>query len=265
MIPPVDATASYLLFLYLILLESILFAAVIIHMKAGESSINPWMAYLWAAIYILIATSQLFYLLSTQLYTGAIPSFSTVAAHVALWTYALAIILCVPAATWLVFPDRAHPGVRLGLNAVLGIVLVACTLIIPMHSKALPPYPHLAAVTRQHLVSATIGAVLAVSIAAGIRYIRKLKASSGALLLYVSGAATIALLILWMRWEPMCRVVLNGMNGNFRWNQKCPFGEGFDENAVVAAVTALAHLTAAEGVLRMIAVGNGLEGYVTIG
>lgn len=73
-------------------------------------------------------------------------------------------------------------------------------------------------------------------------------------------ASILAVIVVWIRWEPRCRIV----EGEEGWRKSCPLPRFFDHNSVVMGVVVVAGVGVAEGVLRLMAAGSGAEGYVAI-
>lgn len=87
-----------------------------------------------------------------------------------------------------------------------------------------------------------------------------MKGKNGAFILLAGLALIVAFGVLWGRLEPICQVE----NREQEWPDNCPVPEMFDHNFMIAALMMFANVLMAEGVLRLMAAGSGVEGYVEI-
>lgn len=90
--------------------------------------------------------------------------------------------------------------------------------------------------------------------------LRQLKGRNGAFILLAGLALIVLFGLLWVKLEPLCKQKAVGD----AWPKACPMPSTFDHNFMITVLAMLSNVLAAEGVLRLMAAGSGVEGYVEI-
>lgn len=253
----VDLTPSFHVALYLVFLESLLFFAVIMQTKSVEPGTHSGVARYFGLVFLFQALAALFLALGEQLYEGYFSLYFSVMAVICI---VIAVCFCVPAATAVAVPEPNSQCLQATAFIIAVAVLLLATFALSAHLIAAPDIPYLSLFLRRELLGAIMGALLVLAAAATIRMLRQLKGRNGAFILLAGLALTAAFGLLWARLEPLCKQQDIGDP----WPAQCPMPAAFDHNFMIAVLIMVANVLAAEGVLRLMAAGSGVEGYVEI-
>lgn len=253
----VDLTPAFHVALYLVFLESLLFFAVIMQTKSVEPGTHSGVARYFGLVFLFQALAALFLALGEQLYEGYFSLYFSVMAVICI---VIAVCFCVPAATAVAVPEPNNQCLQATTFIIAVAVLLLSTFALSTHLIAAPDIPYLNLFLRRELLGAMTGALLVLAAAATIRMLRQLKGRNGAFILLAGLALTAAFGLLWARLEPLCNQKAVGDP----WPAQCPMPAAFDHNFMIAVLIMIANVLAAEGVLRLMAAGSGVEGYVEI-
>lgn len=252
----VDLTPSFHVALYMLFLESMLFFAVIMQTKSVEPGTHTGVARCFGMVFLFQALSALFLVLSEQFFEGYVSLYFAIVTLVCL---SIAVFFCIPAAAAVAIPENNHCFRAAALITSTIIVLIT-TFVLSPRLGAAPDIPYINLLLRHEIFGAIIGALIILSIAATFRMIRQLKGRNGAFILLAGLALITSFGLLWAHLEPLCQQT----KPNEPWPPSCPMPAAFDHNFMIAALILVANVLAAEGVLRLMAAGTGVEGYVEI-
>lgn len=253
----VDLTPAFHVALYMVFLESMLFFAVIMQTKSVEPGTHSGVARYFGMVFLFQALASLFLVLAEQFYEGYLSLYLAILAVVSIL---IAVSLCVPAATAVAVPEPNNACLQATTFVACVVVLLLSTFVLSARLVAAPDIPYINVALRRELLGAIAGAILVLAAAATIRMLRQLKGRNGAFILLAGLALTAAFGILWARLEPLCKQE----SAADPWPPSCPMPATFDHNFMIAVLVMVANVLAAEGVLRLMAAGSGVEGYVEI-
>lgn len=253
----VDLTPAFHVALYLVFLESLLFFAVIMQTKSVEPGTHSGVARYFGLVFLFQALASLFLALGEQLYKGYFSLYFSVMAAICI---VIAVCFCVPAATAVAVPEPNNQCLQATVFIASVVVILLTTFAVSGHLNAAPDIPYLNLFLRRELLGAIGGAFLVLAAASTIRMLRQLKGGKGAFILLAGLALIAAFGILWARLEPLCKQKAAGEP----WPPACPMPATFDHNFMIAVLIMIANVLAAEGILRLMAAGSGVVGYVEI-
>lgn len=211
-------------------------------------------------VYLFQALACLSLVLSIQLYAGY---FSLYFAILAVVCIVIAVAMCVPAAASVAVPEGQSGLLQAALVGAWSAVLLLSTFVLSGHFVAAPDIPYMTLFLRRELLGAITGALLILAAASVVRMLRQLKGRNGAFIL-LAGLGLVAMFgLVWAHFEPLC-VLKDGQGAGNAWRSECPLPSAFDHNVMFAVLLMVANVLAAEGVLRLMAAGSGVEGYAEI-
>lgn len=225
--------------------------------KSVEPGTHSGVARYFGLVFLFQALTALFLALAEQLYKG---SFSIYAAIMSSICMVIAICFCIPAAAAVAVPEPQNQCLRATTFITCVCALLLSTFVLSKKLVAAPDIPHINLMLRRELLGAIIGALLILAIASTIRMLRQLKGRNGAFILLAALALIVLFGLFWAKLEPLCKQEVVGGE----WPQACPMPPSFDHNFMIAFLLMMSNVLAAEGVLRLMAAGSGVEGYVEI-
>lgn len=270
----IDPSAAFHVALYVLAVETLLFFAVVMHSQNCEPLLHPGVARNFGLFFLFQSASALLFVIAEQTYP------STVSQYFALLTVLLmaaAVTMSVPAALAVAFPETAgaaptptsngdsamvsrttHPRL---VPAALGFsaLLLLCILVLPGSSDAVVELPYVAKFLRAKILGALAGAAVVLALASAIRMHRGLTGANGALILAGALSVIVVFGIIWALLEPGCRQMAGSA-----FPKTCPMPRQFDHNATVTWLLVICNALAAEGVLRLMQAGDGVQGYTSI-
>lgn len=225
--------------------------------KSIEPGAHSGIARYFGLVFLFQAFVALCTALSEQLYDGL---FSFYFAVLSIAFMLLAVAVSIPAAVAVAVPEpnQTIPQAFVFVISLAGII--CSTLLIGPNLKAMLEVPFVARSINADALAAMGGAFVMMSLAAAIRLFRKMKGRNGAFILLVGMALASSFGMFWVWLEPMCRRA----DPEKAWPESCPVSGGFDHNTIMTVFVLVSNILAAEGVLRLMAAGSGLEHYVDI-
>lgn len=225
--------------------------------KSVEPGAHSGIARYFGLMFLFQALASLFAVLSEQFFGGFVSFYFAVFAVI---MTALAVCLCVPAAVAVAIPEPNQTAIQavVFVAAVIGIVCTA--LFVGPSLAAAPDVPYIDSTLRRELLAAITGGMALLGVAAVVRIIRKMKGRNGAVILLTGLTIAVVSGIFWSWLEPRCKQIA----ADDAWGQECPLSRTFDHNFFLTIFMIAANVLAAEGVLRLMAAGSGVEGYVEI-
>lgn len=224
--------------------------------KTVEPGTHSGIARYFGLIFFFEALTALSVVFSEQLYAGQI---SYIFAILAIIAASLAVALCVPAAMAVVVPENAFAFGQFATLVLAVGAIVASAMFGAPRLVAAPDLPYVDPSLRRQILAAVAAATGVLALAAAVRMTRRMKGRNGAFILLAGLSLALAFGVLWARLEPVCKRALGEP-----WPSNCLLPSTFDHNFMLVVVTMLANVLAAEGVLRLMAAGQGEEGYVEI-
>lgn len=253
----VDLTPAFHVVLYLVFLESLLFFAVIMQTKSLEPGTHSGVARYFGLVFLFQALAALFLALGEQLYQGYFSLYASIMSSICI---IIAVCFCVPAAVAVAVPEPSNQCLRATTFIIAVCALLLSTFVLSRHLVAAPDIPYMNLFLGRELLGAVVGALFLLSAASTVRMSRQLKGRNGAFILLTGLALIVAFGLMWAWLEPLCKQT--GLDEV--WPAECPMPPAFDHNFMIAALMMVANVLAAEGVLRLMAAGIGVEGYVEI-
>lgn len=253
----VDLTPAFHVSLYLVFLESLLFFAVIMQTKNVEPGTHSGVARYFGMVFLFQALACLFLVFAEQLYQGY---FSVYFSILAVTATIIAVSFCVPAAAVVAAPEPNTQCLQVTAFVSAVAIILLSTFAFSSHFVAAPDIPNINALLRHELLGAVIGAIVVLVIASVVRMLRQLKGRNGALILLAGLSLILIFGFLWARFEPLCKQTQIDQP----FPQTCPMPAAFDHNSMIATMFLLSNILTAEGVLRLMAAGSGIEGYAEI-
>lgn len=225
--------------------------------KSVEPGTHSGVARYFGLVFLFQALAALFLALAEQMYNG---SFSLYAAIMSSICLVITVCFCIPAATAVAVPEPQNQCLRATTFIASVCTLLLTTFVLSKKLIAAPDIPFVNSMLRRELLGAIIGALLVLVAASAIRMLRQLKGRNGAFILLAGLALIVVFGLLWAKLEPLCKQEAFGDG----WPKACPMPSTFDHNFMITALAMLSNVLAAEGVLRLMAAGSGVEGYVEI-
>lgn len=232
-------------------------AIQIMQTKSVEPGAHSGIARYFGLIFLFQALSALFTVLSEQFYKGF---FSFYFAVFAVIMTTLAVILCVPAAVAVAVPEPNQTAVQAVAFVAAALAIVCSAIFIGPVLAAVLDVPYVDRTLRRDLLAAMAAAMAVLGVAAAVRMVRRMKGRNGALILMAGLALAVSFGAFWLWLEPRCRQMVLNQD----WPESCPLSRSFDHNFFIVVFLMVANVLAAEGVLRLMAAGSGVEGYVEI-
>uniref|UniRef100_A0A7S1EPB4 Uncharacterized protein n=1 Tax=Timspurckia oligopyrenoides TaxID=708627 RepID=A0A7S1EPB4_9RHOD len=251
-----DATRAFHVCLYVLVLEGFLFFAVVTQTKSQEPGAHGGVARAAGLLFLFQSLSAFTLVLSNQLFPSRISMYSSIASVVFIILSSLAAI---PASASIAVPEaRRRSWKTVAVIAWLAIVLSSAFFLGPM-MRASPSLPFISGTFRRQLLGAMIGAMACILLSCIVRMLRPLKGRNGAFVLLLGTGLILIGGILWSQMDPKCDT-----SSVKDWPSSCPMPRAFDHNVLFVVLLLFGNIFAAEGVLRLMAAGNGSEGYVEI-
>jgi hypothetical protein len=226
--------------------------------KNQEPGTHDGVAHSFGLVFLFQALSALFLVFSEQLYEGYFSLYCSILCVV--FTF-FAVIFCIPAAAHVAVPDGQRHGVKTATMLAGGALIVLCTIALAPKFDAGPDIPYMTLFLRRAVLGGILGSLLVLLLASFARLIRQLKGRNGAFILFAGLSLVLAFGVVWLHYEPLC--VQQGRKPS-DWPASCPLPREFDHNVLFTLVLVVANVLSAEGVLRLMAAGNGAEGYTEI-
>eukprot|EP00184_Porphyridium_aerugineum_P008605 CAMPEP_0184692286 /NCGR_PEP_ID=MMETSP0313-20130426/835_1 /TAXON_ID=2792 /ORGANISM="Porphyridium aerugineum, Strain SAG 1380-2" /LENGTH=267 /DNA_ID=CAMNT_0027150111 /DNA_START=184 /DNA_END=987 /DNA_ORIENTATION=+ len=250
----IDSTRAFHIFLYILALEGFLFFAVVTQTKSQEPGAHGGISRSFGLMFLFQSVAALFLVISSQLFPGVISLYASV---ISTGSMILVAAMCIPASASICFPEARRRSLKtVAVIAFLSIVLI-CSFFLGPYMEASPDIPFIPLGFRKQVLGSIIGGLLSVVISCGFRMIRNLKGRNGAFVLVLGCSLILAAGFIWSKLEPRCDA-----SDVKNWN--CPMPRAFDHNSLFTVLLAVGNILGAEGVLRLMAAGNGSEGYVEI-
>eukprot|EP00178_Gracilaria_changii_P016552 TRINITY_DN476_c0_g1_i1.p1 TRINITY_DN476_c0_g1~~TRINITY_DN476_c0_g1_i1.p1 ORF type:complete len:236 (+),score=36.85 TRINITY_DN476_c0_g1_i1:373-1080(+) len=225
--------------------------------KSVEPGTHSGVARFFGSIFLFQAGASLFLGLSEQTYEGY---FSLYLAVMCVICVVVAVGSCIPAAVVVAVPEP-NKHTRRAIAYVLAISnVLLSSFFFSSQLNATPDIPYINRLLRRELLGAIIGAIFVLGVACLVRMARRLKGRNGAYIL-LSGLVLIVVFgLLWAYLEPLCRMA----SPQDEWPSSCPMPQMLDHNFMMTLFIVIANVLTAEGVLRLMAAGTGVEDYVEI-
>lgn len=226
--------------------------------KNQEPGTHGGVARFFGLVFFFQALGSFFLVLSEQMYEGYVSLYCSILSVICIF---LAVVMCIPAAAHVVMPEPQRPGLKAFSYLVWVTIVCLCTFVVSTSFKAGPDIPYMTLFLRKELLGAILGALLILALASVVRMMRELKGRNGAFILLAGLALIMCFGIVWMHFEPQC--AQEGVPGE-SWPADCPLPRAFDHNVLFTILLMVANVLSAEGVLRLMAAGNGSLGYTEI-
>lgn len=195
--------------------------------------------------------------LSEQLFGGALSFYFAALSMVFMF---LAVAMSIPAAVAIAVPEN-YLKLPQEITFILALIGIVCSaLFIGPNLRAVIELPYVGKSVNANALGAMAGAFSMMAIAATIRLFRERRGKDGAAMLLVGMVLASFSGIFWIYVEPMCR----RMDPGKMWPESCPVWGGFNHNSIMALVLLVANFLAAEGAIRLMAAGSGLDFYSEI-
>lgn len=256
-----DSTSGFHIALYILAVETFLFFAVVAQTVTQEPLAHAGVARYFGFAFLLEALASLTLALASHLRAE-----STLALYLTLLTalfVLLGVLIAVFGATHVLLPESDRRATRAVLFVVLAAVVVGGTVKAHDALQATPPaLPFFGPASVRRGNAAVQGAMAAVLVACVARAVLRpaTRGKNGAVVLLVGTALSLAASILWTYLLGYCEPATE--KGKVR--ASCPLPTKFDHNVLFLVVLIVANVLSAEGVLRLMAVGDGDGGYSEI-
>lgn len=222
--------------------------------KNVEPGTHSGVARYFGMIFFFQAMASLFLALSEQMYEGYPSLYLAVVCVICTVT---AVCFCIPAAAVVAVPEANKHALQ-ALVYVLSIVMVLlCSFVFSKRLQAAPDIPYINQLLRRELLGAIVGALAVLGGASAVRIARDRKGKNGAFILLCGLVLMAAFGVLWVQLEPLCKVG----SASDEWPQSCPMSRLFDHNFMMTVFVLVANVLTAEGVLRLMAAGSGVQEY----
>lgn len=225
--------------------------------KSVEPGAHSGIARYFGLVFLFQALASLCTAFSEQLYDNI---FSLYFAVLAIVLVLLAVAVSIPAAVAVAVPEP-NRTIAQAFIFVLSLVAIICTtLLMGPNVESVPEIPYVAKSIRADVLAATVAASFVMAAAAVIRMVRNMKGRNGAFILLAGLILAATFGVMWIYVEPICRRT----EPENPWPTDCPMSSRFDHNTAMTVFIMISNILAAEGVLRLMAAGSGLEHYVDI-
>lgn len=172
----------------------------------------------------------------------------------------LAVAVSIPATVAVAVPEN-HLKLPQEIVFIISlIVIMSSAFFLGPNLRAVIELPFVETSVNAKALGAMAGVFLMMNIAAAIRLFRARQGKLGAAMLLVGMLLASSSGVFWVYMEPLCRRVDIGDV----WPESCPMPDRFSHNAIMALVMLVANFLAAEGAIRLMAAGSGLEFYSEI-
>lgn len=229
----------------------------IMQTKSMEPGTHSTIARYFGLVFLFEALVALFTALAEQFYAGAPSFYFAVLASI---SCVLAICVSIPAAIAIALPEPNHRLLQIVTLFASVTAIALATIYLSPFVAAAPDLPYIAAGLRKDMLAGVASAITVLFLAACVRMARRMKGRNGAFILFAALVLTIVFGAVWMTLEPLCTIV----SDTEAWSEECPLSHSFDHNFMMTILLIIANVLAAEGVLRLMAAGTGVEGYVEI-
>lgn len=209
-------------------------------------------------MFLFQALSAVTTALSEQFYTSLLSNFFAI---LSVAMTVLTIMVTIPASVYVAVPEAERKFVQVPIGVAGVLTMITTAIFIGPMLRTRPDIPYIDSTLEREVLAAAIATLLVLHLSTVVRMIRPIKGRNGAFILLAGLALVVAIGIVWMIFEPLCRVSVP----TDPWPKKCPLPRSFDHNFVLGLVIMVANVLVAEGVLRLMAAGSGIEsGYVAI-
>lgn len=195
--------------------------------------------------------------LSEQFYESVISYFFAI---LSVATTILAIMVAIPASVYVAVPETERKFFKLPIFIAGVLTMLTTAIFIGPILRTRPDIPYIDSTLEREVLAAAIATLLVLHLSTAVRMIRPIKGRNGAFILLAGLVLVVGIGIMWGLFEPSCRIAVP----TDPWPEKCPLPRSFDHNFVLGLVIMVANVLVAEGVLRLMAAGSGVEGYVAI-
>lgn len=209
-------------------------------------------------MFLFQAFAALFTALSEQTYAGPVSYYFAI---LSIAMTVLAVAVTIPASVSVAIPEPNRVIVHALAYSLSIIAIIATSLKMGPVLQAGPDVPYVDGTLQREVLVALAASITVLSAASVVRLVRPLKGRNGALILVASLTLVLAFGYLWSWLEPLCRMEDDGKGLPA---DQCPLPKSFDHNCLIGIIIMTANVLAAEGVLRLMAAGSGVEGYVEI-
>lgn len=222
--------------------------------KNVEPGTHSGVARYFGMIFFFQALASLFMALSEQLYEGYLSLYLAVMCVICAVT---AVCICIPAAAVVAVPEANKHALQAVAYVVCIVVVVLSSFVLSKRLQAAPDIPYISQLLRRELLGAIVGALVVVGGASAVRIARDRKGKNGAFILLCGLVLMGAFGVLWVQLEPVCKV----SSATDEWPHSCPMSRLFDHNFMMTVFVLVANVLTAEGVLRLMAAGSGVQEY----
>jgi hypothetical protein len=256
-----DTTASYHVLLVLLSVETFLFFAVIAQTAVQEPLAHGKIARFFGLAFLSESVAGLA-LAVTPLLRGSVFLLDLFAliAVVAIWAGAAVAII---GAAHVVFPEDARREVRVALVVLFAFVFAFGTARLYVAvSAATPALPLWSTDSLRVSVAVSQGAMASVGAACVLRALArpKIRGRNGASVLLLGTLVCLVGSVIWTWLLGKCELSQTLDKEDVR----CPLPPVFDHNALYCLFLIAGNILSAEGVLRLMAVGDGALNYAEI-
>lgn len=225
--------------------------------KSVEPDSHFGIARFFGMVFLFQALYAFFLALSEQFYDGYFSLYCSILAAISI---VIAIGFTIPAAAAVAIPESNSWWLQATIFIFGTLIILLSTFNLSSRIIAAPEFPYINLSLRRKLLGAMIGGLIILSLAALIRMVRHLKGKNGAYILLASIILTALSGFLWTLIEPICHQ--NEVTDP--WPKTCPLSSTYDHNFAMASIVMISNVLAAEGVLRLMAVGSAVEGFTYI-
>jgi hypothetical protein len=255
-----DTTASYHVLLALLSVETFLFFAVIAQTAAQEPLAHAQIARYFGLGFLCEAIAALAVSVLPLLRGSVflIDLFALVAV-LAIWS---AVIVAIIGASFVVFPEESKREARVALALLFAFLFIFGAARLYDAFNATPPVlAFWSAGALRTSIAASQGAMAGVGAACLLRALArpKMRGRNGALVLLFGTLVCFLGSLIWTWLLGRCEVP-----GADKETLGCPLPSVFDHNALYSMFLVAGNILSAEGVLRLMAVGDGALSYAEI-
>ncbi|KAK4527623.1 hypothetical protein GAYE_SCF42G5547 [Galdieria yellowstonensis] len=250
----IDHSLALVILLYFCALESFLFFAVIAQTKSQEPEVHNGIARAFGFLFLAECLCLLCWVVSIQLSTRFSVQFLN---RVFIIFFVLGLIVSCIGGGYVAIPEWRRRSLR-------HFIVVLCFLVTVLYwfsfSSSLGvelDIPFIDINSSRQLMTALEGSLLAVCLCCLFRIVRPLKGRNGALVLFLGSMMMFMSILLFKVLHTECA-------GTEKLLSSCPLPLRVDHNALLIFLLLCSNMLGAEGSLRLMAAGNGMEGYLEI-
>ncbi|EME29069.1 hypothetical protein Gasu2_68010 [Galdieria sulphuraria] len=250
----IDRSLALIILLYACALESFLFFAVIAQTKSQEPEAHNGIARTFGFLFLVECICLLCWVVLAQLSIGHNVQFLD---RVFIFFFVLGLIASCIGGGYIAVPEWRRRSLR-------HIIVLLCFLVTLIYwslfSSSLGvelDIPFIDNSSSRGLMTALQGSLLALCLCCFIRIFRPLKGRNGALILFLGNMMTFMSILLF-------KVLHSECAGTEKLLENCPLPLRLDHNALLIFLLLCSNTLGAEGSLRLMAAGNGMEGYLEI-